>query len=574
MVETEILFKRTCNYWIDAGIVGLYDTLNKPVYNSEELGAWPETIKCHTSVDVSLTPDQLVIKGKEQQIDKALSHAFERMRLTFYDVSKDDQIANPEKSGWIRKMATIAGSSIVKSPKRPTTLIMGHSKKRGATYFGTTIHDSCISEKQIFFPLISRSRRKYVPCFFCGNENTERVFDKNLSKIIQGTLENVSPFVEGTQSNHCFDSYHSKPEKCWQCGYVSFFAPLLLFYRRIIIGRTNKETYYMLSHIPGNLQGTYKLYRSLSGKRGLARAIGSDHTEINYESNFKVMPRGIPTFTLIFYYDLFGKLLPKSTTNLLQASRNIGLIDTRGAIFQTAIFLKRDSGPKTFIMRETTVDRSAYYIKLYSYLKKHMDGERNGKLSHGLRSLIGRAMGKGNHLQRISVINASQAITEGRPIYRFLLPILSSDLKEETSNLYDGAFQTTSLFQEYDQWVFKKEDELMANIVKQANNTGWHLSLNLWKNSDLKKDEKKNLIKRYYYNIERAPSPVKFLEQVRHAWKKAYLDSKRPDSLPEEMTFHNEAGDEEINKFEVYRVYFLAGMLNGLLNKENPPKLL
>lgn len=33
------------------------------------------------------------------------------------------------------------------------------------------------------------------------------------------------------------------------------------------------------------------------------------------------------------------------------------------------------------------------------------------------------------------------------------------------------------------------------------------------------------------------------------------------------MIFHKEDDSEDIKTFEVYRVYFLAGMLNGLLNK-------
>ena len=70
MAETELVFNRTCNYWIDAGIVGLYDTLNKPVPDSEEIGAWPETIKCHTGVDVPpLGPDKLVIKGSGEDLE-------------------------------------------------------------------------------------------------------------------------------------------------------------------------------------------------------------------------------------------------------------------------------------------------------------------------------------------------------------------------------------------------------------------------------------------------------------------------------------------------------------------------
>lgn len=553
MAETELVFKRTCNYWIDAGIVGFYDTLNKPVPNSEAIGNWPETIKCHTDIEVSLMPDRLVIKGEEQQVDLALSWALERIRTTLYDVSSEKQIASPEKNGRIKQMSTVAGE------------VIATGKQAKFTYFRQEINKS-IGKKNIFLPLKEKKTKEASSCVFCGQTANTKLALNAANEVFVGQTLKSSPFVEGNSSNLCFHSHHNGSKKCWKCGYVTFFAPLLLFYRRIIIGRNNKETYYMLPYIPGNLQATYKLYRSLSGKRGLARAIGSDLTEINYESNFRAMPRGIPAFTLIFYYDLFNKLLPKTTRNLLQTSLNIGLIDDRGAVFQTAIFLKRDSGPKTFIMRETTVDRSTYFIKLYSYLKKHIDGKRNGKLSNGLRSLIGRAMGKGNHLQRVSVIKASQGITEGKPIYRFLLPILSSSLKEETVNLYNRVYQIISLFQEYDKWIFKKGDKSMANIVEQANNSGWYLSQEFWKRSDGNDDEKKNLIKRYYYSIERSPSPVKFLEQVRHAYKKVEKE------IPKEMTFHNEDGSEDIKKFEVYRVYFLAGMLNGLLNKGKLPK--
>lgn len=101
----------------------------------------------------------------------------------------------------------------------------------------------------------------------------------------------------------------------------------------------------------------------------------------------------------------------------------------------------------------------------------------------------------------------------------------------------------------------------MANIVEQAKNSGWYLSQDFWKRQDWDEEEKKNLIKRYYYSVERSPSPTKFLEQVRHAYNKVGKE------IPKEMVFHKEDGGEDIKKFEVYRVYFLAGMLNGFLNK-------
>lgn len=547
MAETEIVFKRTCNYWIDAGIVGFYDTLNKPVPNSETIGDWSKTIKNHSGVDTILTPDQLIIKSEERQIDIALSYAIEQIRTTLYDVSTEKQIASPEKDGRIKQMSTVAGE------------VIASGKQAEYTYFRQEIIKN-IGTKNIFLPLKQKKTKLQSKCVFCGQSTNANLALKKAEEVFIGQTSKSSPFVEGESSNRCFHSYHNGSKKCWQCGYLTFFTPLLLFYRRITIDRDKKDTYYILPYIPGNLLATYNLYRSLSGKRGLARVLGSDHTTINYESSFKSVPGGIPAFTLSFYYDLCGRLLPKTTGNLLQASQDIGLIDNHGAIFQTALFLKRDSGQKSFIMRETTIDRSAYFIKLFTYLKKHLDDENNGKLSDGLHSLIRRAKGKGNQLQRLSVIRASQALTEGRHVYRFLLSILSSDLKEDTVQPYD-VNQITKLFQKYDQWLFKKEDKFMANMVDQAKNAGWYLSQAFWGSACRDVEEKKNLIKRYYYSIERSPSPVRFLEQVRHAYKKVEKE------IPKEMIFHKEDGSEDIKTFEVYRVYFLAGMLNGLLNK-------
>ena len=293
------------------------------------------------------------------------------------------------------------------------------------------------------------------------------------------------------------------------------------------------------------------------------------------------MPAGMPLFTLSFYYDLYSRLLPQNTKNLLQASENLGLIDERGAVFQTSLLLKRDTvggGGKSFILRETTIDRSAYFIKLFTHLSKNREKKQ---LINALQALMKRAIKpkKGEYnpyikdphlLQNFSVLRACQAMVEGRYVFRFLLPILSRGL-EEPQNDNERYKQRQaisenellcSLFQVYDQWLFRKEDKIMANMVEQANNAGYHLSQNLWKLGGIDENEKQNLIKRYYYAIERAPSPVKFLEQARHAYHKA------GEGIPREMVFHDANGKDDVKKFEVYRIYFLAGMLNGMLKTQ------
>jgi hypothetical protein len=555
MAETELVFKRTCNYWIDAGIVGFYDTLNKPLPNSETIGEWGKTIKSNSNIYVNLTSDQLIIKGEEDQIDLALSYALERIRTTLYDVSTEDQISSPEKDGRVRQMSTIAGE------------VVASGRQAEYTYFRKEIIKN-IGSKNIFLPLKQKKTKLQSKCVFCGQSTNVNLALKKAEEVFIGQTSKSSPFVEGESSNRCFHSYHNGSQKCWKCGYITFFAPLLLFYRRITIKRDKKDTYYMLPYISGNLSATYRLYRSLSGKRGLARAQGSDLSEKNYVSPFGAVPRGISSLTLSFYFDLFDRLLPISSSNLLQTSQSIGLIDNRGSMFQTALFLIRDSSrQKSFVMRETTIDRSAYFIKLYSYLKRFFYDE--GKLLKTLSFLIERSSDllyvngqkfRRTQLQRISVIKATQALTEGKHVYRYLLPILSSDLKEETAKPVD-AYQITGLFEKYDQWLYT-ENEFMSNIVKEAKESGLNLSRSFWNRDEWGSEEKENLIKRYYYSIERSPSPIKFLEHVRHAYKKIEKE------IPNEMVFHKEDGSEDINKFEVYRVYFLAGMLNGFMKKE------
>jgi len=594
----ELIFERTCNYWIDSGIVGLYDTLQKPVSRGNGgLGSWEETIKGHCKIRSCLSPNALKLEGEEKQIDQALSYALEWVRLTLYDVSTEDQINRMagvyynESEGivFFPMSKPIPSAELVLESPRYTD--KGDSKDlpesvleqlreikgglRGKKEKYQTRKNSCFpffiqDLKKLTFCDEGNNAKPKDYCVTCGSAVESYKENELKNKLLSKETKNFMPFVEGREANRCFHSSFNGSQKCWRCGFATFFSPLLLFYRR-----RGTDTYYILPFVPGNLKATHRLYRSLSGKRGLARVLGSEHTTINYESSFKTMPQGMPLLTLSFYYDLYSRLLPQNSKNLLQASEGLGLIDERGAVFQTSLFLKRDTvggGGKSFILRETTIDRSAYFIKLFTYLKKQLDNVSNGKVKvlNGLRAFMNRSSDfqiikgqkiKRSQLQRLSVLRASQTLTEGKPIYRFLLPILSSDLKKDTAQSYN-AYQITSLFEKYDQWLFRKEDEIMANMVEQANNAGYHLSQNLRKLGGMDENEKQNLIKRYYYAIERAPSPVKFLEQARHAYHKA------GEGIPREMVFHDENGKDDIKKFEVYRVYFLAGMLNGMLRTQ------
>ena len=546
----ELIFERTCNYWIDAGIVGLYDTLKKPAPLKKTVGIWDKTIQSHAAVATELSNRAFVLRGEEKGFDLALSCALEWIRTALYDISTEKQMANPENDGRIKKKSTVAGE-----------LVASGKQAQGYTYFNQLVTQKIETGEKVFFPVGATNNTEEI-CVFCGQMIREKLKLPETNKLFAGTTEKSSPFLEGISSNLAFHSSHKGSKKCWKCGFSAFFAPLLIFYRRKFSDKDSKDTYYILPYMQGNLKATYMLYRSLSGKRGLARVLGADHTAQNYESAFAQMPLGLPPFTLSFYCDMYERILPKFGKVRMESAQKLGLIDDHGAVFHSALFLKRDSGQKSFILRETTVDRSAYFIKLFTHLAKTLGTKANRGSRPDylitLQDLMNRAEGKRSALQRLSVLRATQALTEGKHLYRFLLPILSSNLKGS-----DGkSSHITNLFQVYDQWLFRKEDTSMANLVEHAKNAGWGLSKDFWQMPNLNPEEKENLIKRYYYSIERSPSPVKFLEQARHAYKRVNK------LIPKEMVFHKEDGCEDIKTFEVYRVYFLAGMLNGLISQD------
>ena len=541
----EIIFERTCNYLIDAGIVGFYDTLGRPVpgLGGSGIGQWARTIRTSASITAQLNEDALIVTGEDDSaLDRALGHAIEWIRCAIYDVSTEKQIA--ESDGRVKRKSTTAGE-----------IIASGKQAEGSTLFNKELVEKA-GKEDLFFPL--KKKQSQDTCIFCGCELTEKLKVVKINELFSGTTKKSSPFVEGVNSNRAFHSAHQASQKCWRCGYAAFFAPLLVFFRR-----HGEDVYYALPHVPGNLKATYALYRSLSGKRGLARVLGSDHSMINYESSFIKPPAGLSAFTLTFYHDLASRLLPKSGRNLLPVAQSTGLVDERGVIFQSAFFLTRASGRKTFILRESTIDRSAYFLKLFAHLQMEMDSEGHHESENALKALLSRMDGDRSHLQRASGLGAAQAMTEGRHVYRFLLPVLSSELVEKTARPYE-AKQITTLFQIYDCWLFQKETTMSkddkVNLVKAAKEAGWDLSQEFWRKPRLDEEEKRNLIKRYYFTIERAPSPVRFLEQSRHACQTANI------CVPKDMEFHDDNGKDDIHKFEVYRVYFLAGMLNGLLH--------
>ncbi len=202
MDDTELIFERTCNYWIDAGIVGFYDTLNKPVLISDSIGDWSQTIKKYSGIKATLYPDKLIIEGNEKQIDLALSYALEKVRTTLYDVSSEDQIANPVEDGRVKKQSTLAGEVVASGKGKQAS---------GNTYFREEINEE-IGKKNIFLPLKPK-KRPTSNCIFCGQLiDTGLFLGKKANDVFMGDTSKSSPFVEGESSNKCFHSSHKVSE--------------------------------------------------------------------------------------------------------------------------------------------------------------------------------------------------------------------------------------------------------------------------------------------------------------------------------------------------------------------------
>jgi hypothetical protein len=91
----ELLFPRTGNAWIDAGIVGLYRVLRRretyavptpPQFVGEEPGS-----EAFPSIRADLFPDRMVVTGPREELQRCLERAYDCLICSYFNVSSEKQ---------------------------------------------------------------------------------------------------------------------------------------------------------------------------------------------------------------------------------------------------------------------------------------------------------------------------------------------------------------------------------------------------------------------------------------------------------------------------------------------------
>ena len=94
--QIEVVFQRTGNSWIDAGIIGLFRVLEGlPSYVKSDVPRANKKIAGDMIPDagVILKADRLIISGNESSIREVLDIAYQRLLDCYYNLSTEKQIA-------------------------------------------------------------------------------------------------------------------------------------------------------------------------------------------------------------------------------------------------------------------------------------------------------------------------------------------------------------------------------------------------------------------------------------------------------------------------------------------------
>ncbi len=253
---SQSVFLKTDHYWLDSGLVGLYQIL--------------KTIR--SCIKVKVEHNRIVLEGEMDDIQDALEQAYTTLVDRFYNVStqkqmnertsynfyydskKDCFVAFPKKKS--RGIAEIiynkaprpTGSSVKwaikggkvefeyngkKTKRTAVKLPASHAhlqdrldeflNKNGldVTTSGLLVDGPNAVQPKVKIKANSKTKTIKGNCYFCG-EPTAYLEDAN---------QTVYPLITGSSGVLSFNSFASNPEKvCWKCSLLGKFVPVSGFY--------------------------------------------------------------------------------------------------------------------------------------------------------------------------------------------------------------------------------------------------------------------------------------------------------------------------------------------------------
>lgn len=256
MTELELTFPKLNHFWLDSGLLGLYELLR---------GGKARSL-------VTLEDSTMTLRGSEQEIEAALDGAYDTLVARYYNLSTQrqrDDVASHNfyydsstdtfKDFPKRKARGIARLIYDKAPRPAGTVVKWeHTDKRDIEVNGkilkrtrgvlpsshahlqkrmdafldmhglnVTTNGLLIDRPNEIRPklpkrrLIKREEKCRGACYLCGDA-AESLADIN---------QTVFPFITGPSGGRSFNTLAGGPEKvCWQCAFIGKFVPVNGFY--------------------------------------------------------------------------------------------------------------------------------------------------------------------------------------------------------------------------------------------------------------------------------------------------------------------------------------------------------
>jgi hypothetical protein len=511
--QIEVVFRKHNHYWLDAGLVGLCVLLEK-VPNASKL--------------MTLSDDELVLKGTEKEIKEALENAKDLLVKSYYDVSTENQQSG--KNGYNFYYDSVNKEFVQFAKRSPVGLAKyifaeaPHPKGKKINWVGknsgvlpsayaslqfdldkfreekdiTTKSNSLLidgpntSEPNMTIDL-SDKKTKGTRCFLCGEESD------NL-KEINGT---VYPFITGSSGEFSFNSMVGKPEKvCWKCSLLGKFVPVTAFYMCPEIKKINR----IFAFLPYSTS----LKTMKDAYYGLQLAYFEDP---NYYRNFDSLLGNSSTFkkpfeTLFsFLYTVFRKMSASVPSQQFNPSDINTLLGSLAGDFlnstplEFAIFQAHKSKSATIGENVWIFQDSVYFFRLVAYLEL-----KSINLKEVMSILVDRTQQEKDN-QTIVRNQVCERILKKQSILKIVVSFISRPDNKSlryVAPLVDFVFAYESIIRTKG-GSMKKEDQDVA--VMLGKRIGWITVA-------LQKRDKKNPDKSSLYALRRVRKKTDFLNEL------------------------------------------------------------
>ncbi len=258
MGDVTVTFPRLNQFWNDSGVLGLYRCITGDIHQEPQQGVdYPnEHLDIPLQTVTVLEPDQLIISGKNDAIQRLLETAYDRLIQHYYDLSSQRQRDDVKSHNFYlnskgqfesfpkRKARGIAAFIYDKAPRPAGEQIKWADKTPGKlpddyAHIQAQL-DGFLEQKELkagppagllvdepnrvrpkVIMQVQERKPKPESCFLCGCKSSK------MEKMNQ----TVFPFMTGESGVlSFFSTTRGATEVCWRCSFIGKFVPVNGFY--------------------------------------------------------------------------------------------------------------------------------------------------------------------------------------------------------------------------------------------------------------------------------------------------------------------------------------------------------